>query len=286
MRKSGLIGLLLALSLPACDLTCDPGRMRSIEYMNKGVELFRAKAFDSALRELKAATTADPSNDKAHYNLGKTYQEMKKWDDAAASFREASKLKPKITVYRYDLGNALQEGGKLDEALKEYQAAIGVDPRAYKAHYRMGTIYEQQAKPKDADKSYRACIELNPRFVLAYLKLGYLYLEWDYDQEALKVFLNAKTANEGDGAVRNALGSTYMKLKQPDKAIEEFNAAIQGDPDLYDAIYNLGMAYAQVGRKEEAKKWLERATKGGAKLGPDQIKAANDMLMHLARPGQ
>jgi tetratricopeptide (TPR) repeat protein len=286
MRRPALIGLLLALSLPACDLTCDPGRMKSIEYMNRGVELFRARAFDSAIRELKAATTADPSNDKAHYNLAKVYQEMKKWEEAATSFREACRLKPAITVYRYDLGNALQEGGKLDEALKEYENALKTDMRAYKAHYRMGTVYEAQNKPKEADRRYRAAIEINPRFVLAYLKLGYMYMEWDYDQEALKVFLNAKSAADGDGAVRNALGQSYMKLKQPDKAIDEFDAAIKADPDLYDAIYNLGMAFAQVGRKEDAKKWLTRATQGGSKLGGDQQKAASDMLMHLSRPGQ
>ena len=81
-------------------------------------------------------------------------------------------------------------------------------------------------------------------------------------------------------------GVNFLLNEQPDKAIEEFNAAIKIDADLYDAIYNLGMAYAQAGRKEDAKSWLTRATKGAGKLGPDQIKAANDMLMHLARPGQ
>src|SRR5690349_21497653 len=52
---------------------CNQEHNKSIEVMNKGVEEGRQKLFDSAIRDLKAATTIDPSNAAAYYNLGVVY---------------------------------------------------------------------------------------------------------------------------------------------------------------------------------------------------------------------
>ena len=54
---------------------CNQEHNKSIEIMNKGVEEGRQKLFDSAIRDLKTATTIDPSNAAAYYNMGIIYKD-------------------------------------------------------------------------------------------------------------------------------------------------------------------------------------------------------------------
>ena len=66
MRHLWLVGLLLALTLPACELTCDPGRMKSIEYMNKGVELHRDVSCRTPSQSRLMSFSASSSRDQGH----------------------------------------------------------------------------------------------------------------------------------------------------------------------------------------------------------------------------
>ena len=68
VRRMKLPVMCVALGLVAAG--CNQEHNHSIEVMNKGVEEGRQKLFDSAIRDLKAATTIDPSNAAAYYNLG------------------------------------------------------------------------------------------------------------------------------------------------------------------------------------------------------------------------
>src|SRR5579859_7459101 len=71
---------------------CFQERNKSIEMMNKGVEEARQKLYDSAIRDLKQATTIDPTNAAAYYNMGLIYKDQRKWPDAESAFRDALKF--------------------------------------------------------------------------------------------------------------------------------------------------------------------------------------------------
>src|SRR5262245_42620633 len=100
---------------------CYENRNKSIEYMNRGVEMGRQKLYDSAVRDLKLAVETDPSNQLAWYNLGIVYKDQKKWDDAANAFQQALHFDENNASYHYELGIANQEGKRLDQAKSEYE---------------------------------------------------------------------------------------------------------------------------------------------------------------------
>src|SRR5690348_18266567 len=99
---------------------CNQEHNKSIEVMNKGVEEGRQKLFDSAIRDLKAATTIDPSNAAAYYNLGVVYKDERKWSDCADAFSSALRLDPDNPALHYELGNALFEEAKVGDAQAEF----------------------------------------------------------------------------------------------------------------------------------------------------------------------
>jgi len=264
---------------------CNQEHNKSIEIMNKGVEEGRQKLFDSAIRDLKTATTIDPQNAAAFYNMGIIYKDERKWSDAADAFNSSLRLDPDNPALHYELGNALFEQAKVAEAQAEFDKALKIDPKLYKAHYRLGVVYQAQDKLREADAEYRKAIEANPRFVPPYLKLGNMYLDNDDDKQAAQVCQNAILANDAEGEAHQGLAEALQKQKQYEEAIKEFQKAVQADGNLYLAYYNIGHTYVLLGDKKNAKEWLDKFIKGySGKAGPELAKAASDEMYALDAP--
>jgi tetratricopeptide (TPR) repeat protein len=283
--------LLVSLLLPACEgFVCSQQRIKAIELANRGADEFKNNLYDSAEKDLKQAIQTDPTYEIAYYNLGKVHQKQRKWDKAIEAFEGAVQRKPDNGNYQYDLGEAYLEAKKVDEAEKALKAATAADPKLFKAWWRLGLVYKMLDRPKEADDALRHSIEANPRFSKSYVALGYLYLDYDFSKEAAQVFQGCVTAKEDDGECHNGYGLALKNLKQYEQATAEFKKAIDLDPELYDAVYNLGMAYSDWydeahgnDQKEKAREYLQKfVTNSGKQADGNYIKAANDKLYALS----
>ena len=288
------IVLILGLLLPACEgFVCSQERIKAIELANRGAEAFRNNLFDAAEKDLKQAIQTDPSYDIAYYNLGKVFQKQRKWDQAAEAFESAAQKSPNNANFQYDLGESYLEAKKVDQAEKAFLAATNADPKLFKAWWRLGLVYKNLDRPKEADNALRKAIEANTRFAKPYVALGYLYLDYDFDKEAAQVFSQCVLAKDDDAECHNGHGVALKNLKQFDQAAKELKAAVDLDPELFDAVYNLGMTYSDwydadhaPDHKDKAQEYLKKfvATGGGKEGGFGYIKAANDKLYALSGP--
>ena len=293
MNRNQSLGVVLAIAciLPACEgFTCSQERIKAIELANRGAEEFKNNLYDSAEKDLKQAIQTDPSYEIAYYNLGKVFQKQRKWDKAIESFEQAVQRKPDNANYQYDLGEAYLESKKIDEAQKALTAATAADPKLFKAWWRLGLVYKMLDRPKEADDALRHAIEANTRFSKSYVALGYLYLDYDFNKEAAQVFQGCVTAKDDDGECHNGYGLALKNLKQYEQATGEFKKAIDDDPELYDALYNCGMAYSDWydeahgnDQKDKAREYLQKFVTDGSKTADgNYLKAANDKLYALS----
>lgn len=76
-------------------------------------------------------------------------------------------------------------------------------------------------------------------------------------RQALKEFQKSQALDEGSAEVHFDLGTVYLCLSQPAKAVEEFRRAIQLKPDYTIAKNSLGAALMAAGRNDEAIPVLE-----------------------------
>ena len=286
--------LLLAFILPACEgFVCSQQRIKAIELANRGADAFKNSLYDTAEKDLKQAIQTDPTYDIAYYNLGKVLQKQRKWDQAAEAFESAAQKSPNNGNFQYDLGEAYLESKKLDQAEKAFLAATSADSKLFKAWWRLGAVYKFLDRPKQADDAFRKAIEANSRFAKPYIELGYLYLDYDFEKEAAQVFSQCVLAKDDDAACHNGYGVALKSLKQFEQATKELKAAIDLDPELFDALYNAGMTYSDwydadhaAEHKDKAQDYLKKfvATGGGKEGGFGYIKAANDKLYALSGP--
>ena len=241
-----MIVLTLGFVLPACEgFVCSQERIKAIELANRG----RRGLQEQPLRHgREGAEAGHPGSTRRTRSPTTTWarsiQKQRKWDKAAEAFEAAVQRAPNNANYQYDLGEAYLEAKKVDQAEKALQAATKADPKLFKAWWRLGLVYKMLDRPKEADEALRHAIEANPRFSKSYVALGYLYLDYDFNKEAAQVFQGCVTAKDDDGECHNGYGLALKNLKQYEQATAEFKKAIDLDPELYDALYNCGMAYA------------------------------------------
>lgn len=109
----------------------------------------------------------------------------------------------------------------------------------------------------------------------AKLKLGTTLLADGNRQAALKTLLEAEAADPENENLQNAIGLTYTRFEQPDKAAVHFKKALQIKPDFSDAMNNLGTVYAAQGKHSLA---IELFTKAAADLMyPSRFFAYNNL---------
>ena len=85
------------------------------------------RAFEKAVEAYKKWIAANPSDDAAHYYLGRTYAKLTKDDEAEKAFEQAVKLKPDDTEYQTELGAILIKLAKYREAIAPLKKAIELD---------------------------------------------------------------------------------------------------------------------------------------------------------------
>lgn len=299
MRRTSLLAALLVsvvILLPGCNLA-SRNRVQAINRMNEGIQLFDKNNTAGAEKALQDAIQLDPTYAAAYHTLGQIYKKQNKLVDAEKAFQGAidnMKSEPNAEFY-YDIGAVQTAQGEVDGvavseketkfrgAINSFQEALKLDPKQYKAHYRMGTLHEKLDEPDKADVAYRKTIEIKPSYSPAFVSLGNMYIDYGFANVAMVVLQTGAQINDKDARMWNGLGRAHFELGEMQKAIDAYSKAKAIDPDGVDALYGLGMAYAELRQRKEAKENLDLfISKAGQDTRPDLVKAARDTVARMA----
>jgi Flp pilus assembly protein TadD len=111
---------------------------RAIETETSNVNEGRSKtrserAFERAVKAYVKWLEANPKDDVAYYNLGRTYSKLMKDEEAEKAFKEAVKIKPDDSEYQTELGAILIKLAKYHEAIEPLKKALELDPENVRA---------------------------------------------------------------------------------------------------------------------------------------------------------
>jgi len=165
------------------------------------------------------------------------YLENNRWqsyknDPAKKQFFEtieniANKNPADITNEEYlTMGNAYEELGEFKKAAEAYQSSIDKGPTNV-AQINLAGVYASAGEYKKAQDKYLEIVEKNWGLTDVFLKLAELYKkDWDgkkYDQLSILIY------------------------------------GLEKNPNNYELLVNLGMNYKEVGNKEKALEYLQKA---------------------------
>jgi len=184
------------------------------------------KAKEAALKALEI----DSMRAEAHTSLGmfKLLYDND-WMGSEKEFKKAIELNPNYATAHHWYAYLLVYLSRFDEATREIQKALELDPLSLAINRDVGEIlYYSREYDRAADALQRA-IEMDPDFPGSHYCLGRVYLEKSMYEEALKEI-------------------------QKEKDIRRIT--VQG-LSIFDL--DIGIAYARMGRKDEAREILKRA---------------------------
>jgi tetratricopeptide (TPR) repeat protein len=233
------------------------------------------KRAPAAIARIQQQITAVAPRSATHQSLlGQTYQAAGETNLAEAAFRKAMELEPRWTEPYIRLGGLYASTGRYDEALAKLKDAIKNDPQNQVALMLAGVMYEQKGDVAEARGTYERLLAMNPRFIPAANNLAWIYSEYGGDKD--KALQLARTAKEGapdDPRISDTLGWILYKrgiYQQALALLKESAAKLPGNPQVQ---YHLGMAYLQVGDKDNARKALAAAANSPASFqGKDEAR--------------
>jgi tetratricopeptide (TPR) repeat protein len=196
-----------------------------------GYELLLHRAFEPAIDVFKPGVERYPKSPEMWIGLGIAFYLHGNHDDAVRSFGRATDLNPsddRPYIFLADAYNASsQENLAVTERLKRFAELHPQNARAvyfYALSLWKGSRGETpQPGLEQVEALLRKSVALDPKFPDAYLQLGNLYASQQKHLEA----------------------------------IEQYQRAIELNPDLAEAYYRLGQALARTGRNEQAEQALK-----------------------------
>jgi serine/threonine protein kinase/Tfp pilus assembly protein PilF len=118
-----------------------------------------------AIASLKELLKHDPKHVMAHIMLGHYYAGQEQYKDALKEFQEATTLDPKNAVAFYNLGTMRLKLGDQMKAVEDLETCIKLDKNFAQAHNTLASIYFEFAQMLDYASSAGLQLERVPQFL-------------------------------------------------------------------------------------------------------------------------
>ncbi len=160
-------------------------------------------------------------------------------------------------------GSIFFERGYMAEAEHFLQLALRDDPENSEALYGIGSIYLQQNKSAEARATFERVIKLPQRYPgtlpNAWNNLGLLSAREGHTDEAIQQFQQALQIDPDHFIALENLGNAFRQEKRWNDAKATLQHALQLQPDSAEANYAMGMVYAQTDDANRAYEYLQKA---------------------------
>jgi tetratricopeptide (TPR) repeat protein len=270
-------GILLALNrfqeaLTAYERAIQLDPTLASAFSNKSVTLMHLKRYEEALAACDQAILLNPTSAAASCNKGSALSTLKRYEEAIAAYDQAIRLDPNLATAYSNKGGLLSNLKRYEEALAACDQAIRLDPNLAEAYSNKGIILCSLNRYQEALTVLDQALQLDPNLVDASnLKEKILDTHKRLEQ-VQEIILRLKEVQEKiprleevlppkqklalDYNTRGKQFSNSMKYLQ---ALTAYETAIQLDPNLAIAYYNMGHVLERLGRSKEAMQAYDRA---------------------------
>jgi TolB-like protein/DNA-binding winged helix-turn-helix (wHTH) protein len=208
------------------------------------------------------ALELDPGSGEAY--AGRAYNLLKfHWDfpGAERDFRHALELDPNASSAHWGLGNYFVLLGRFDEGIQEMSQAEALDPLSVPLKTNYCEMLRLARRLDQAIAKCNAALELNPDLPWTLEATGEIYEEKREYSEAHKFWSKA-----GDNATTIGV---WDEIHMVPGVKGTFDTWLRKQKGPQNALF-LSVAYANLGRKDQAFEWLEKAYEQRSDL-PDMI---------------
>jgi tetratricopeptide (TPR) repeat protein len=188
---------------------------------------------------------------------------------------------------------ALEVQGRWDEAATEYHKILDINPMLPGIHARLGRALLSKPHPSPDDveqarKGFEEELEIDPRNTAAEYVLGQLAADSNDFSTAIRHFSRATEFDSSFSEAYLGLGAALNSAKRFPEAIPPLEKYEKMAPDSPTGHYQLALAYAGAGRREDANREaaLQRQTSADLEAVKRKAAAAQEKQQSPDEPEQ
>jgi type IV pilus assembly protein PilF len=204
---------------------------------------------------------------------------------SAPGVQDTREMKALQARSAYDRGVKHIETQETAAAFNAFREAVALDDGVAQYYDALGVVLLQMQRPELALPHFDRALTLDPNFADAVFHAGLTQAEMRRWPEALATLRKAVALPTlpNPQLAWQALAVTYLNLKQLNEAEGALRFALNLDPEMSSAHYNLGLVLVAANRKEEARRAFRRARE----LAPQSAfgQAAAERLKELESGG-
>src|SRR5579862_3049137 len=242
---------------------------------------------DKAEQTLRKILATDPENDGALEQLSQLLTDQGRTNDAIELLSKAAANSSSATIYDL-LGDAHYQAHEYAKAEESYQEAVKLDPDEVSHRKGLAQTLLAEEKFPEAQKEYQKLAESDPESPENYLRLSQIYRHMNQFDKAESAIVKAKQLAPGNLEILYNEALLYDAQGRLDDAAHVLADAIAGISGQNDSASPnaLGILYEELGRvyrEKEDYTSAEHCYEDMAKLGPDQAKRAQMLLIDTFR---
>ena len=216
-----------------------------------------------------------PNDFRAYNQRGLMYQARGEIDPAQADFEKSIEVNPQYDLPYVNLGVIAEGKGELAEALAFYLKAVEVNPKYSESYFSCGNIYSQQGRFDTATDYYTRAlkieVQVNPRLYksVVYASRGAAYFSNRQYHLAFDDFNQALELNPDNTVALDNRAIIYSSMGYTDPALADYNKSLLLKSDDPTSYYNRALFYYNQHQYDLSLADLERALR----FDPSHVKA-------------
>lgn len=206
----------------------------------------------------RAKTNAGNSPDLL-YKYALTALKSGSYQEARLALEQLVKLNPTEAAYLLALGATWLKKPDLFEAEQVFRRALKLQPNSSQGQMYLGYTLLKQKNYTEARINLEKSIQTDDKLPEPFYYLALIAQEQNDDARALELLqrLVERFPAFINPNVHVALGASYMKLKDYERARQHLETAVKINPDEAKAHYNLAMLYARLKDPQKAQQEMQ-----------------------------
>lgn len=237
--------------------------------LNLGIALFKAGDYRQAIADLDPLLKVRPDDQQLTILIGMSHYGLNQFAAAAPLLQKASKQDPQNPTLLLTLAHACLFASQYPCVQDAYHRLIALNADSAEVHMLVGEALDEQKDHLGAIREFRAAAAANPKEPNVHFGLGYLLWAKGQYPEAAQEFQKELDNDSNHIQAMLYLADSRVQMNQMDEARPLLERIGKLDPNIAMQHLDLGIVYADAGRREDAKTQFETAIK----LSPKNVNA-------------
>jgi tetratricopeptide (TPR) repeat protein len=213
---------------------------------SRGLASLSSDDYEKSLPFFEQAVATDPTYAEAWYQVGFCYGMLGKHEESVKASRKAAQLRPEWPETHVNIGASSFALARYEDAVDSYKTAARLDQTNAETQFAIGLCFQKLGRANEEILAYRRAVAIKPDFANAIEQLGRAYFKQKRYRDAVQAFEQLRTY-KADAETYNFLGESYIAQGKFPESVEAFSTAVNMDPNMEKARYNLGRAYIKSG---------------------------------------